>query len=115
MLKKKPKPKKMNEQQLGNLHKQQLDAAKAKFEELEFSSENIDGSIQVIATGKRVLKSIILSPETLTQEKEQLQDAIVNVVNDALLKVREANIQLTTEVNRLFINQVEQFKRTGQV
>lgn len=115
MLKKKQKQKKMNPEDLGRLQKQQLDAAKAKFEKLEFSSANIDGSIQVTATGKRVLKSITLAPEVLNQEKEQLQDSIVNVVNDALFKVREANIQLTTEVNRVFMNQVEQFKKMGQL
>lgn len=115
MFKKKKKQKRMSAEDLGRLHKLQLDAAKAKFEVLEFSSENNDGSIQVIATGKRVLKSITLAPELLNQEKEQLQDTIVNVVNDALFKVREANIQLTTEVNRVFMNQVEELKIIGKI
>ncbi len=113
MLKKKQKQKKLTPEDLGRLQKQQLDTAKAKFEELEFSSENIDGSIKVIATGKRVLKSITLAPELLDQEKEHLQDSIVNVVNDALFKVREANIQLTEEVKRVFMNQAKQFKKLG--
>lgn len=34
------------------------------------------------------------------KKKQKLQDTIVNVVNDALFNVREANIQLTTEVNK---------------
>lgn len=115
MLKKKTKAKKLTEKELGKMHKDQLDQAKAQFEILDFPAENTDGSIQVVATGKRVLKSITLDPSILNQEKDQIQESIVNVVNEALSKVREANIQLTSEVNRLFLKQVEQLKKMGQV
>lgn len=115
MLQKKKKQKKMSEIDLGNLHRKQLNEAKCKFEALEFSSENNEGSIQVIATGKRVLKSITIDPELLNQEREWLQDSIVTVVNDVLLKVKEANMQLTEEVKEVFIGQVKQLQKIRRI
>ena len=115
MLKKKQKPKKLTDQELGKIHKDQLDQAKAEFEKLEFEAQNDDGSVKVVANGKRVLKSITIEPELLSQGKEKIEESIINVVNQSLNIVREANIQLTGEVNRLFLKNAEHLKKTGRL
>lgn len=114
MLKNKQR-KKISPAELGKLQKQALDTAKKEFEVREFLSQNDDGSIQVVATGKRELKSITFTPEALNLKKEELQESILIVVNDALFKVRAANIELTNEVNQMLLQQVDQLKKEGRI
>lgn len=108
------KIKKISEQELGQLHRRRLDEAKSAFELLEFSAQNDDGSIRVIATGKRVLKSIVFGSDLLKLDSG-VEEAIVLVVNEALSLVREANIELTSRVNNELMNEIRQLKKSGRM
>jgi DNA-binding protein YbaB len=103
MLKNKSKNQKLTPKELGKLQKEQLDRAKTEFEKLEFETQNKEGTIKVVATGRRVLKAITLTPELLSQEKEKIEESIIDAVNQTLNIVRDANIQLTNEVARNFL------------
>lgn len=96
------KKKKPNPQELGQIYKRQLDQAKQEFEQLEFASESEEGDVKVVVTGRREIKTLSLTPEIMQGQKEQVENLIAAVVNQALALVRNANIELTNEVARKF-------------
>ena len=49
--------------ELGQLFKKQLDEAKAQFAELEFESKSEDGTVSVVVTGTREIKSLSIAQE----------------------------------------------------
>jgi len=115
MFRKKPKMKKLTEEDLVRIYTAQLNQAKAEFAAKEFHAENEDGSVKVIANGKRVLKSLVIAPELLSQKKENVEELIVNVVNQSLYMVREANCQLTSEVKSIFESNIKQLEKSGRL
>ena len=97
---------KKNSAELGRLFKKQLDEAKSQFEQLEFESQSEDGSVIVVATGRREIKSLSIAQEFISERKEQLEESVLSVVNDVLRKVKSANMELTEEVTRKFNEQL---------
>ena len=107
--KKKEKSKKINKKnskELGQLFKKQLDEAKEQFQQMEFQSQSEDGSVIVVATGLREIKSLSIAQELIGDKKDELEELVLSVVNDALRIVRAANMELTDEVTRSFNEQL---------
>ena len=98
---------KKKSKELGQLFKKQLDEAKAQFEKLEFESKSEDGTVRVVVTGTREIKSLSIGQELFGSNKEQLGALVMSVVNDALRIVKAANIDLTNEVTTSFNEQLD--------
>jgi len=47
------------------------------------------GMVTVIATGKKVIKSVKIAPEAMSEDTEMLEDLIMAAVNQALRKADE--------------------------
>lgn len=81
------------QQMIKQAQKIQEDMAK-KSEELELVETTITsggGAVEVVITGKKVIKSITLKPEIVDPEDiEMLQDLIMAGVNEAIRTVEEA-------------------------
>ena len=81
---------------MNNLMKQaqrmqrQMEAAQKELEEKEFTATAGGGAVEVVATGKKELKSIKLSPEVVDPDDiEMLQDLVVAAVNEAFRQIEE--------------------------
>jgi len=65
-------------------------ALTAELENREYEVTSGGGTIKVVMTGKKRLKSVTLSPEIVDSDDiEMLQDVIVAAVNEAVEKVEE--------------------------
>lgn len=68
----------------------QMETAQKELEEKEFSAAAGGGAVEVVATGKKELKSITLSQEVVDPDDiEMLQDLIIAAVNEAFRKIDE--------------------------
>ena len=92
--------------ELGQLFKKQLDEAKLQFEQMEFQSQNEDGTVSVVVTGRREIKNLSITHELINDKKEELEALVTSIINEALRIVRESNIQLTNEITRKFNEQM---------
>ncbi len=74
---------------------------------MEFESKSEDGTVRVVVTGTREIKSLSIGQELFGSNKEQLEALVMSVVNDALRIVKAANIDLTNEVTTSFNEQLD--------
>ena len=71
----------------------QITELQEDIEARDFSATAGGGAVEVILTGKKTIKSLILKPEVVDPEDiEMLQDLIISAVNEAV-----NNIESTTE------------------
>lgn len=81
------------QQMIRQAQKIQEDMAK-KSEELELLETTITsggGAVEIVITGKKVIKSLTIKPEVVDPEDiEMLQDLIIAAVNEAVRTVEEA-------------------------
>ncbi|GHU75433.1 nucleoid-associated protein [Clostridia bacterium] len=82
---------------MGGLMKQaqkmqkQLEEMTKELETKEFSASSGGGAVRVTATGKRILKEIIIDKDVVdSDDVEMLQDLILTAVNEALRTAEEA-------------------------
>lgn len=81
---------------MNNLMKQaqrmqaEMQEQQAALEQKEFKASAGGGAVTVTMTGKRELKSVVLTPEIVDPEDiEMLQDLIVAAINEVLKKIDE--------------------------
>jgi len=67
----------------------QMEEAQKELEATEVSGSSGGGMVTVVATGKKTVRSIKISPEILEEEPEMIEDLVVAAVNQALQKVDE--------------------------
>jgi DNA-binding protein YbaB len=89
-------------EELGRRFKLQLEQTRKDFDLREFESQNDDKTVVVVITGARQIKCLSIEQELIGKDKEWLESAVVSVVNEALKRVMEANIQLTTDFTKQF-------------
>lgn len=71
----------------------QITELQEDIEQRDFSATAGGGAVEVVVTGKKVLKSLTLKPEVVDPEDiEMLQDLIISAVNEAV-----GNVESTTE------------------
>ena len=71
----------------------QITELQEDIEARDFSATAGGGAVEVVLTGKKVIKSLTLKPEIVDPEDiEMLQDLIISAVNEAV-----NNIETTTE------------------
>lgn len=68
-----------------NMQKMQEELANA-----EVQGESGAGLVKVVMTGRHDVKSVVIDPSLMTEDKEILEDLLAAAVNDAVRKV-EAN------------------------
>ena len=69
----------------------QMEEQQKALEEKEFTATVGGGAVEVVVTGKRVLKSLKLDPDAVDPEDvETLEDMILSAVNQAMAQVDEA-------------------------
>ena len=74
---------------------------------MEFESKSEDGTVSVVVSGIREIKSLSIAQELIGDDnKEQLEALVMSVVNDALRIVKAANIDLTDGVTKSFNEQL---------
>ncbi len=67
---------------------QNIARVQAELEEAEIEASAGGGAVKVVVTGKKVLKSLSISPEAVDpQDVEMLEDLILAAVNEAMHKV----------------------------
>ncbi len=83
---------------MNNLMKQaqrmqrQMEESQQKLEESEFSAKAGGGAVEVVVTGKKVIKSLTLDKDVVDPDDvEMLQDLIVAALNEAFAQVDAAN------------------------
>ena len=81
---------------MNNLMKQaqrmqaEMQAQQAALEQKEFTATSGGGAVTVTMTGKRELKSVVLSPEVVDPDDiEMLQDLIVAAINEVTKQINE--------------------------
>ena len=89
-------------QELGRRFKLQLEQARMAFDLREIESQNDDKTVVVIITGARQIKCLSIEQELIGKDKELLESTVMSVVNEALKRVMEANIKLTTDFTKQF-------------
>ena len=73
---------------------QQMEAAQREIEEKEIESTSGGGAVNVVVTGKKVLKSLKIHPEVVDKDDvEMLEDLIVAAINEAFRKADETSEQ----------------------
>ncbi len=73
---------------------QQMEAAQREIEEKEIESTSGGGAVNVVVTGKKVLKSLKIDPEVVDKDDvEMLEDLIVAAINEAFRKADETSEQ----------------------
>lgn len=83
---------------MSNLMKQaqrmqrQMEENQQKLDETEFSAKAGGGAVEVVVTGKKVIKSLTLDKEVVDPDDvEMLQDLIVAALNEAFAQVDAAS------------------------
>ena len=89
-------------QELGRRFKLQLEQVRKDFDLREFESQNDDKTVVVVITGARQIKCLFIQQELVGKDKEWLEFTVMSVINEALKRVMEANIQLTTDFTKQF-------------
>ena len=86
---------------MNNLMKQaqrmqrQMEENKKALEEKEFKATAGGGAVEVVVSGKKDLKSIVISPDAVDPDDvEMLQDMILVAVNEAVKQVDEESEKL---------------------
>ena len=86
---------------MNNLMKQaqrmqrQMEENKKALEEKEFKATAGGGAVEVVVSGKKDLKSIVISPDAVDPDDvEMLQDLILVAVNEAMKQVDEESEKL---------------------
>lgn len=70
---------------------EQMKQAQEELDELEIEAGAGGGMVQVVMTGKKVLKSIKIDPAAVDPEDvEMLEDLIIAAINDGYAKAEEA-------------------------
>lgn len=70
-----------------------------ELEQMEFATTSGGGMVEVVITGKKEIKSIVLKPEIVDPEDiEMLQDLVVAAVNEAIRSVEEKS---ATEMEKI--------------
>ena len=73
---------------------QQMEAAQREIEEKEIESTSGGGAVNVVVTGKKVLKSLKIDPVVVDKDDvEMLEDLIVAAINEAFRKADETSEQ----------------------
>ena len=82
---------------MNNLMKQaqrmqrQMEESQKNLEESEFSAKAGGGAVEVVVTGKKTIKSLVLDKDIVDPDDvETLQDAILAAIRDAMDKADEA-------------------------
>lgn len=81
--------------------KMQTDMAElqAELEEREFTAAVGGGAIEVVATGKKEIKSLTIQPDVVDPEDiEMLQDLIISAVNEVMREIEETS---NTEMEKI--------------
>lgn len=68
----------------------------------EFESKSSDGIVSVVVTGQREVKTLSIDL-SLSVDKKELERLLTSVLNGALAAVREANIKLSEDVTKSFL------------
>ena len=85
----------MSEFDLGSLMQQaqqmqqQMQQMQAELEHVTVEGAAGGGMVKVTATGTQKIKSVVIDPEVMGEDREMLQDLITAAVNNALDKSRE--------------------------
>ncbi|MDD3807525.1 MAG: YbaB/EbfC family nucleoid-associated protein [Candidatus Marinimicrobia bacterium] len=67
----------------------EVERAKEELEHETVEASAGGGMVTVIVTGKKTIKSLKISPEILSEDKEMLEDLIIAAVNQGLKKADE--------------------------
>lgn len=67
----------------------QMEAAQKELENKEVEGSAGGGMVTVVASGKKLLKSIKIEPEVLSEDPDMLEDLLLAAVNQAMQKVDE--------------------------
>lgn len=83
---------------MNNLMKQaqrmqrQMEESQKNLEESEFSAKAGGGAVEVVVTGKKTIKSLVLDKDIVDPDDvETLQESIIAAINEAFAQVDEAN------------------------
>ena len=83
---------------MANLMKQaqrmqrQMEESQKNLEESEFSAKAGGGAVEVVVTGKKTIKSLVLDKDIVDPDDvETLQESIIAAINEAFAQVDEAN------------------------
>ena len=83
---------------MNNLMKQaqrmqrQREESQKNLEESEFSAKAGGGAVEVVVTGKKTIKSLVLDKDIVDPDDvETLQESIIAAINEAFAQVDEAN------------------------
>lgn len=69
---------------------EQMEARQAELAEQDFSVTSGGGAVEVVITGKKIIKSLTLKPEIVDPEDiEMLEDLVLAAVNEAIRMVEE--------------------------
>ena len=78
---------------------QQMEAAQREIEEKEIESTSGGGAVNVVVTGKKVLKSLKIDPEVVDKDDvEMLEDMVLSAVNEVLKKAED---EVNSEMGKL--------------
>ena len=89
-------------QELCRRFKLRLEQARKDFELREFQSQNDDKTLVIVIAGAMQIICLDIEQELVQGDKERLECILVSLVNVALNRVLEANIQLTTDFTKQF-------------
>jgi len=67
----------------------EMEKAREALEQETVDASAGGGMVTVVATGKKVIKSIKIAPEAMSEDSEMLEDLIMAAVNQALRKADE--------------------------
>lgn len=73
-----------------NEMKQKVEETKARLDTITVEGEAYEGAVQVIVSGNREVRDIIIADKLLT-DKEELQDMLILATNRALEKAEKLN------------------------
>ena len=83
---------------MNNLMKQaqrmqrQMEESQKNLEESEFSAKAGGGAVEVVVTGKKTIKSLVLDKDIVDPDDvETLQESIIAAINEAFAQVDEAH------------------------
>ncbi len=71
--------------------KEQAEKIKQRLNSVYVNGKSGNGKVNVIATGNREIKDIIIDESLLSADVEEIQDLLVNAVNNALEQANNVN------------------------
>ena len=76
-----------------------MEVLQADLEAREFTASVGGGAVEVVATGKKELKSLTIKPEVVDPDDvEMLQDLVLSAVNEVMRQIEEIS---STEMNKI--------------